>query len=193
MSDNATCEETGVKLAPAGLLSRAGKLMMGLLQIYLVFQLLVGYKVIFRESMPTGITLIIAVVLAFALLSWTINLGFQRRWGARPFYVALGAVGVAMALGYFMGGGFWGLPLASVLYGITVYVHGHMGPCHVLAAVMGTPGCEMRSPDHLRAMLQGKKAELHICPGFWTPLDEWEARIRGRGPRESTAVEQQRN
>lgn len=190
MSDTTTCGATGAYLAPAGWLSRAGKLGMGVLQIFLVFQLIVNYKIVFSESMPSNSGLVIAVVLAFALLSWTLNLGFKRQWGARPFYVAVGVVCVSMVVGYFLNGSVWGVPLASVLYVVTVYVHGHMGPCHVLAAVLATRGCEMRAPDHLLAILRGKQAELHICPGAWSRIDEWEARARGRGPRDSTVSEQ---
>jgi hypothetical protein len=41
---------------------------------------------------------------------------------------------------------------------------------------LGTPGCEMRAIPDLLGRLTGHTAQEHHCPGFITPLDNWEAR-----------------
>ena len=46
--------------------------------------------------------------------------------------------------GWFQTGALWGSTVATYSLALAVYVHLHMGLCHVLAAVAGIPGCEMR-------------------------------------------------
>ena len=40
-----------------------------------------------------------------------------------------------------------------------------LGTAHVLAAILGTPGCEMRAFAHLRSKFQGGDAGSVPCPG----------------------------
>ena len=180
--DNEKSSDTGNKrsLAPAGIIGRVGKLSMGVAQLLGVYVLVRNYELVVSPVAPRDVGFWIFVGLAFALLSWTINLGFQRAWRSRPFLIATGLALVTGLFGLTIQGAIWNPSFALVVYVVTVYVHGHMGFCHVLASIIATPGCEMRAIDHVRAMLTGKVAELRICPGIWTRLDEWEARVRGR-------------
>ncbi len=174
-----SCEtNSGAGLAPAGILSRIGKLTLGALQLFFVVNLLRVFQIGFPEEVVRSTGFWIGVVLAFALLSWTVNLGFNRPWGARPFVAALIIAGAAGLYSAAIMGSLWSPPLLVVLWGLTIYVHGHMGICHVLAAVMGTPGCEMRVFTHIKSKLRGGQATLCACPGFWTPLDGWEENLK---------------
>lgn len=172
------CAASGEELAPAGYLSRIGKLIAGLLQVQLAFTLMTNPGLTSAESPWSNPTLWFVIVLAFALFSWTVNLGFNRSWGKKPFFAAVATVLATLGLGVATGGSAWGLPIAAVLYAVTLYVHGHMGISHVLAALVGTPGCEMRVIPQLWARFTGGAAELKVCPGFWTPLDNWERALR---------------
>ena len=50
-----------------------------------------------------------------------------------------------------------------------------MGISNVLSVVKATPGCEMRAIPQLAAILFKRDVtEAAICPGMWTPLDQWE-------------------
>ena len=71
--------------------------------------------------------------------------------------------------------------MAMWLLAVTIYAHLHVGVSHLLAAVTGLRGCEMRViPYYLTRMRGGAhEAELCLCPGFWTPIDRWEAKLRG--------------
>jgi hypothetical protein len=56
-----------------------------------------------------------------------------------------------------------------------LYTLGHLGVSFVLAAVIATPGCEMRSLPQLGAKLRRRTTDMHYCPGILTPVDRWES------------------
>jgi hypothetical protein len=61
---------------------------------------------------------------------------------------------------------------------LVIGVHGYVGLSHVVAAILGLPGCELRMLAYFVAKARGAPAPLAACPGVWTPLDRWEARRR---------------
>lgn len=186
MATAATCESGGApELAPAGIIGRIGKFLIGSWQLYAVYMLVTNPGFFAGPGGRTHVTFWIVSALALALLSWTLNLGFRRGWGKRPFWVASAVIAVAICIDFVLYGDFWGMPLAVVLLTLSIYVHGHMGFCHVLASILATPGCEMRAPAHLAAMVSRSQAKLAICPGIWSKLDAWEARLRERRVRKA--------
>ena len=54
------------------------------------------------------------------------------------------------------------------------------GVAFLVAAVLRTPGCEMRSLPHLASLALPDRRDFVACPGPLQPLDEWEARTTGR-------------
>lgn len=65
----------------------------------------------------------------------------------------------------------FGIPLVLWLG----YFYTHLGLSFVLAAFIGTPGCEIRSMPEFLGRISGKPSEEHYCPaGFITAIDEWE-------------------
>ena len=49
--------------------------------------------------------------------------------------------------------------------------------CFLLAALLATPGCEMRSIHHIYSVLTGRPTAEHHCPvGPLTAIDRWERR-----------------
>lgn len=168
-------------LPPASWTGRVLKLVIGALQLWGVTQIVVFFPSLLEASWNPTIWLF--VVLAFWLLPFAIGLGFDRvrAVGRAPLWIALGT-GIALALAsWTLRGEAWGTPLAAYLLAVTVYVHLHVGSSHVLAAIVGIPGCEMRVIPYLVTRLsRGSSTEsFHPCPGWWTPLDRWEAGLRG--------------
>ena len=104
------------------------------------------------------------------------NLGFGRDWRNRPRLVVLGLGLGAMVIDLLVYEQFWAPPLGALVYGTTVYTFAHLGPSFILATLLRTPGCEMRAIPDLLGRLTGRTAAEHHCPGFITPLDNWEAR-----------------
>ena len=52
------------------------------------------------------------------------------------------------------------------------------GDGHIIASLIGTPGCEMRAFHNLYSRITGIPTKEHYCPvGPLHPIDQWEARL----------------
>lgn len=173
-------EKTCETLAPAGLFGRLGKMLMGIAQVAFVFTLVTNLQFITADGPPRSLSFWLVVVLAFYLFNWAVNLGFNRTWGKNPLRVAMAATAVAGLVGFLVQGQLWSAPLAAVVSLVAGYVHGHVGVCHILAAIMGTPGCEMRVFSDIACRFTGKTPKLARCPGIWSRIDEMEAAWRAK-------------
>lgn len=167
-------------IPPASITGRIGKLLVGLLQIYGVVTIVRYFPELRHGTWNTGLWVFVG--LAFYLVSFNVRLGLHRVLpvGNAPAVAALVVAGLLAGVEWLRSGGFWGPTLATYALVLTLAVHLHMGISHVLAAVVGMPGCEMRVIPHLLARARGaRRGELSLCPGLWTPIDRWEARVRG--------------
>ena len=128
-----------------------------------------------RSDFPP-LQLFLGPALALWLLPPVVNLGWGVNWKNRPRLFVLLLCGVAIAADIAVYGSFWGPPLGGVLYAATVYTLGHLGISFLLAALLSTPGCEMRALPDLFGKLFGRSRMEHHCPGLIDPIDEWEGR-----------------
>ena len=64
-------------------------------------------------------------------------------------------------------------PFAMLLVFWLILINLALGIAFLLAAFLGTPGCEMRSYNHLIAKLQGRDPTEHFCPGGVDFADRW--------------------
>ena len=168
-------------IPPASITGRIGKLLIGSWQILGVISVAPFFPELLSGFWPTGLWVFVG--LAFYLVLFNIRLGLHRVLpvGNRPAAVALLIATVLAGVQWLQNGTFWGPTVAIYALVLTIAVHLHMGVCHVLAAIIGIPGCEMRVIPYLLARLRGKRPEeLALCPGMWTPIDRWEARLRAR-------------
>ncbi len=122
---------------------------------------------------------LIAIAVALWLINEIVNIGWARRWGNRPRLVVLGTAAVLAVAGVALTGSPWSPVLGALVYAWLVYTFAHLSISFFLAALLGTPGCEMRSIPHLVARLTGREHREHVCPGPLDPLDRWEAARRG--------------
>lgn len=99
------------------------------------------------------------------LSSWVVNELFQKSWGQRPAAILVVGLLVAVAVGALQGDPF-GPWFGTYLWVWVVVFAALLAPAHLLAAVLRTPGCEMRSFAHLRAKLGGRETEASLCPGW---------------------------
>ncbi|MGB1585777.1 MAG: hypothetical protein ACPHID_01870 [Thermoplasmatota archaeon] len=97
--------------------------------------------------------------------SWVVNELVQKSWGWKPLGALLAGLGVAVGLGAVQGDAF-GPAFGTYVWTWALGFSLLLGPAHLLAAALRTPGCEMRSYAHLRAKLAGGDVGATVCPGW---------------------------
>lgn len=167
-------EEPG-SLPKPGPIGRFVRFAFGAMSIYYVIGL---WSV--RDDLITGDGSIRAlvwngVVPALFLISYVVNIGFSRDWKKWPAFVSFVLLLAALGVGYFQTGAIESLLLARAIWVFELYLFAHLGVCFLLAALLSTPGCEMRSIHHLYSILTGRPTAEHHCPvGPLTAIDRWE-------------------
>lgn len=169
MRDTFRFDRPGTLLKP-GPIGRFVRLLLGVLCLWLVWNLVTrsGLPDLFNPSFW------VLAGLALMLAPYVVNIGFGVKWGAWPRIasaaIILGAVGISFAT--------QGTPLGYSLW-ITlttwmIYIYAHLGSSFVVAAILATPGCEMRALAHLLGMALRHDTREHYCPGFIDNVDKWE-------------------
>ncbi len=124
--------------------------------------------------------ILIWVAFSVMLVPYVVNIGYGVNFGAMPRYVLLGVWLLAAIAGYLAEGALKSELLWSVIEGTQIYIYGHLGISFLLAAILATPGCEMRAIPHLLGKVSGSGSKEHYCPGFIDNIDRWE-RDRAKG------------
>jgi hypothetical protein len=115
------------------------------------------------------------------LISYVVNIGYSRSWKKRPAYASALLFAVLAAAGFSLRGTIETEWLARPLWVWEVYLFSHLGLAFLIAAVIRTPGCEMRSLHDLYSRISGVPAKEHRCPiGPLHPIDRWESRRKSR-------------
>ena len=158
-----------------GPIGRLVRLALGLPLLFLVWRLLFFAEIGDLRQIPFWSW----VLIAWWLFPAVVNIGFGVSWGNwRPRVAVLAGAGAAALVGLATRGTWDAPPLWWFLLPWMIYVAGHLGASFVLAATLGTPGCEMRAIPHLIGLATGRPRAEHYCPGFLDGLDRWEA-LRG--------------
>lgn len=161
---------------PVGRLVRLGLGALCLSQVYGLIQVsssLIDGDGHFRSILWNGI------VIGLFLVSYVINIGYSRAWKKWPAIISVGAFLLVAAYGYLILGSAETQLMARVLWGWQFYVFTHLGSAFIIAALIGTPGCEMRAFHDLYSRITGIPTKEHYCPiGPLHPIDQWEARGR---------------
>ena len=122
--------------------------------------------------------LVIAAVIAAWLTPTVYDIGLGTDHGNRWRLLAAAAIGASTLAGLVVGA-----PGSGFTTGVLVWISvtlGWLGVAFLLAAILRTPGCEMRSLPHLASHVLPGERDFIACPGPLQPLDEWEARTTGR-------------
>lgn len=113
----------------------------------------------------------IAIAALTVVTPWVVNELLGKDWGVRPSIVAWLGAALAAAAGWGLTGGPLAWPLGVYLAAWTTVFVVLLAPAFILAALLGTPGCEMRSYAHLKARLTGGDPGAVTCPGGIDFLD----------------------
>ncbi len=109
-------------------------------------------------------------------LNYVVNIGFSQSWKKWPAALRALALVVMAFVSKGLMGEFDGPLVGYALLVLLLYTFAHLGFGFILSAIIGTPGCEMRSFHHLWSLISGKTTKEHICPiGPLTPIDNWES------------------
>lgn len=166
-------------LAKPGPIGRLVRLCFGLLGLYYVFGLwVIRQDLLINEHIRPLVWN--GVIPGLFLVSYVINIGFSRAWKKWPAIISLGIILAVGLIAYMQSGHIETAMLARTIWVWEIYIFGHLGLSFVLASLLTTPGCEMRSAYHLYSKLTGKPTKEHHCPvGPLNELDKWEyARTR---------------
>jgi hypothetical protein len=115
------------------------------------------------------------------LASYVINIGYSRAWKKWPAVFSAATLAIIAGVGYALEGTIETKLLARSIWVWELYVFSHLGLAFVIAALIRTPGCEMRAFHDLYSKLTGVPTKEHYCPvGPLHPIDQWEARQNNR-------------
>ena len=173
---------TDLKLDESGSLTRPGpigrlvRLAYGLACIWYVYALIAVAGNLM--SADGGIRSLVwnGVFVGLFLISYIINIGYSRPWKKWPALVSAGVFLALAGFGYVTKGTIETNVLAHAVWGWEVYLFSHLGAAFMIAALIGTPGCEMRAFHDLYSRLTGIPTKEHYCPvGPLNSIDRWEA------------------
>ncbi len=160
------------ELVKPGLLGRAIRAALGLLTLgWLVLLLLVWRRERWAGEVPLDFGFVGLVAFALWGTSYVFNIALGLSWGQKTLALVLAGAAVAAVIGGVAGGGFPNALFGIYLWAWFVALTGLLGPAHLLAAALGTPGCEMRSYVHALTLLRGGDAGTVVCPGG---VDRWD-------------------
>ncbi len=175
------------EIKKAGPLGRLIRLLLGLatlsLFVALVWPLRAG---LWSGEVPFHWSFYIALALGLYATSFVARILANQAWGQKPLVVVLLGAAVAAAVGYLTHGTPLAPPLGVYVWSWLMAFTVLLGSAHTLAAVLGTPGCEMRSYAHLWTLLRGGDTKSVDCPGGVDRFDHIGAKTQpGRATDES--------
>lgn len=178
-SDPLTLVRPG-SIARPGTIGRLIRLLMGLLCLYALWMILRHAGSTSMLPISTLDKRLLLVLVPLCLFNYVVNIGFSKSWGHRPLMVSVGLLGVTATAAFVLTGS-----VDSPIFGISLnawlaYFFGHLGLSFTLAALIATPGCEMRAIPELLGRINGRPSPEHACPvSFIGKIDEWERRKTG--------------
>lgn len=167
-------EDPGTLIRP-GPIGRLARLGFGVMSIYYAAALWGVRGDLFTDGGAIRPLLLNGVFPSLFLISYVVNIGFSRAWKKWPALISLMMILIAGGVGYAQTGDLQSPLLARTIWIFELYLFGHLGLAFVFAALLGTPGCEMRAFHHLFSLLTGRPTAEHHCPvGPLTAIDRWE-------------------
>ena len=160
------------RLERPGWLGRGLRLALGLLTLWLLVGLRMAWRVpLWSGEVPLDVGFAVAVVYALYTWSRVVRLLVNRPWGQRPLFLTLAIAGGIGLAGQLTGLGALNPALGVYVWSWFVAFTFLLGMGFVLSAVLGTPGCEMRSYAHLISRIRGVPYADAPCLGG---IDRWD-------------------
>lgn len=168
-------DEPGTLPRP-GPIGRAVRLTLGLLCLWYVSGLLQVWTSLLDSNGHIRPVVWNGIIFGLFLVSYIVNIGYSRAWKKWPAFVSAGTFLVLATFGCVTEGTIETQLVARAIWSWNLYLFSHLGLAFVIAAAIGTPGCEMRAFRDLYSRMTGTPTKEHYCPvGPLHPLDQWEA------------------
>ncbi len=178
-------QSDSLELVDPGSLERPGpvgrvlRLTLGLVCLYgLYWIIMIGHVII---ATPASLLPSIAIIFlpAVFIFNYVVNIGFGKSWRYWPLVTSLAVLSGIAVVGQVFFGSFDNPAFGISLWIWLAYFYAHLGVSFVVAAVIATPGCEMRSIPELFGRIMGRPVAEHHCPAsLITNVDSWEHRRR---------------
>ena len=172
--------EPGTLVKP-GPIGRSVRMLLGVLCLYGLFDIVTIAPYIIDDPVDSLPALSLMLLLIICVFNYVVNIGFSKNWQQYPLLVSLTLLGLIALVSYLVTGN-----PSSRLLGITLlvwlaYFYFHLGVSFVLAAILGTPGCEMRAIPELFEKVTKNESKEHHCPSrLISGIDNWENNRIGR-------------
>ncbi len=168
-----TFEEQG-SLEKPGIYGRLVRLVIGLALLYASYPLITDFRHFIDNGIPLYGGNLASLFVFFWLLPYVVNIGWSLNSRRIPQILVIVGSLLLGGLDFVNSGVFYG-PLLRIFTMVWFfYVVVHLGISMVLAALIATPGCEMRAIPQIWARWRGNKTREHFCPGFLNRIDRWE-------------------
>ena len=163
-------------LTRPGLIGRFVRLSLGIACLYGLWELIAVAPFFIERPIELLPNLSFMILVVLCIFNYVVNIGFSKDWNRYPVFVSVLIFTVIAAASYLVSG----TPSSMLLGGSRVlwmaYFYAHLGLSFVLAAILATPGCEMRAIPELFGRLTNRDTKEHHCPSsIISGIDRWEA------------------
>ena len=163
-------------LTRPGLIGRFVRLSLGIACLYGLWELIAVAAFFIEGPIELLPNLSFMILVVLCIFNYVVNIGFSKDWNRYPVFVSVLIFTVIAAASYLVSG----TPSSMLLGGSMVlwmaYFYAHLGISFVLAAILATPGCEMRAIPELFGRLTNRDTKEHHCPSsIISGIDRWEA------------------
>jgi hypothetical protein len=177
-SDNLQLVESGTLNRPR-MIGRVVRAVLGLACLYALYQIVYYRGSIIESPVSRLPSLSLMVLLGLYVFNYVINIGFGKSWRKRPSLFLIVVLGLFAAVSWLRSGTPDSAVLGVPFWLWLVYLYTHLGVSFLLAALIATPGCEMRSIPELFGRIKGRNSQEHHCPAaFITKIDDWENKLK---------------
>ncbi len=163
-------------LARPGPIGRLVRLFLGILCLYGFWELVNVAPYVIKRPIDLLPNLALMILVVLCVFNYVVNIGFSKDWKFYPILVSLFVLGAAGSISVLNVGS-----LSSAMFGTLLlvwmgYFYAHLSISFVLAAIIATPGCEMRAIPELFGKLRNSESKEHHCPSsIIRGIDTWES------------------
>lgn len=170
-----------LELVDEGSLTRPGpigrfiRLGLGTLCLYGLWQLLKVSPDFIERPIELLPNLSLMILVELCVFNYVVNIGFSKDWNNYPLTFFLSFLAIVAIVGFLITGSL-GSPFLGVLIVLWMgYFYAHLGVSFILAAILATPGCEMRAIPELIGRVINSQSKEHHCPSsIISGIDRWE-------------------